>query len=101
MEPKPRFGWSAWNNIREVAPKSFRCGNCGEYISSNHGFEANVNPKVMAYSCHHCGRLNSFEDDGTQVPAPLFGGEVKDVNDNGVHELYNEARKWPAMAFAV
>jgi len=91
------FGSRAWINIHELGPKTFRCGYCSQYVSSDRGYQTqNISTPAFIYACHHCGRPTFFDQDGSQVPGALFGGEVSDIHDAEVEELYNEARKCTA-----
>lgn len=92
------YGWRAWVNITELAPKQFRCGYCGESISSDRGYQTqNINPPALIYACHHCGRPTLFDRDDSQNPGPLYGGDVADITDVSVEQLYNEARRCTAV----
>lgn len=90
------FGMSGWRNQESQSSRRFRCGHCGEYVSSDRGYHTdNVAPPAYIFLCHHCGRPTYFDNDEpeTQVPGALYGAEVLDISDPQVGDLYNEARR--------
>lgn len=88
------FGQSAWQNIGTMGSKSYRCGYCGQYVSSDRGYlTVNITPPAFIYTCHHCGKPTFFDQDGSQTPGAIYGAEVKDIDEESVKQLYEEARK--------
>ncbi|MFA6599185.1 MAG: DUF4145 domain-containing protein [Ignavibacteriaceae bacterium] len=85
-----------WGNINNQSSKEIICGFCNAHIQSEKGYNGVHNPTgrpVQLYYCHKCGRLNYFDEKGTQYPGPSMGEEVLDVTDETVKDLYSEARK--------
>lgn len=43
--------------------------------------------------CPHCGNPTYFNRYGRQIPGAPFGGLVSGINEKGIEDLYNEARR--------
>jgi hypothetical protein len=85
-----------WSGIGTLPSKSYICGNCGNYLASEHGYEASLpiqSNVILAYIyiCHFCFRPTYFDMEGTQIPGSPYGNKVNDVPPE-VENLYNEAR---------
>jgi uncharacterized protein DUF4145 len=83
----------SWRNCETITTKSYKCGHCGEPIASDKGYYTGANPLAYIYLCHNCNKPTYFDSEGRQTPGALYGGEVLDINDPSVSDLYNEARR--------
>lgn len=87
-----------WPSIGILVSKSYICGYCGEYISSNMGFSGKVKTDInigyseSIYVCHSCGCPTFFDYDENQFPGEIYGIDIKDA-PSSVAKLYNEARE--------
>jgi len=81
----------SWKNVSKIQTRNFRCGNCGEKISSQIGFYHESNPNHLIYVCHNCDCPNIFLGD-KRYPGDLYGEEVDNVPKN-ITDLYRESRK--------
>lgn len=84
-----------WQNINTLGSRSYTCGYCGKPLASEKGYFASVEgwaSNAYIYICHHCYRPTFFDKDGNQTPGFKYGNDVLDIDDEGVRELYNEAR---------
>lgn len=88
-----------WPNHVNLNSKSYTCGYCGEFISSEKGFYSNIkidhNTRSFGfvYICHSCHKPTFFDIEGRQSPGAVFGNVVKNISDQGVETLYDEARR--------
>lgn len=89
-----------WHQPGGITSKSYVCGHCGEYISSNQGFydqaEISIEGRSRAhkeyiYICHHCGCPTFFRYDGVRFPGSRYGEDIESIPSQ-VDELYREAR---------
>jgi len=79
-----------WKNTGNIHSNVYRCGYCGERVSSSIGyFSSDSNYRI--YICPNCNRPTYFERD-KQFPSFHFGNDVKNVPDD-IADLYNEARR--------
>lgn len=78
-----------WNAIGNLPSKHYTCGHCGHPIASQLGAAGNG----LIYFCHFCDKPTYFGPSGEQVPGIPYGAQVSDIDDDGVHQLYEEARK--------
>lgn len=84
-----------WQNTVSVGGRKYICGYCSSDIVSNEAFLAGVYPgelQASIFICHFCGRPTFFDYQGSQYPAPKYGGEVEYIPETIVKDLYNEAR---------
>ncbi|MBI4799717.1 MAG: DUF4145 domain-containing protein [Desulfarculus sp.] len=91
-----------WDNLGDVVSRSYVCGYCGEKISSNRGYYGKTEIAARSvganrffaaiYVCHSCSKPTFFQENGYQVPGPVFGSAVKHIPSKEVENLYNEAR---------
>lgn len=85
-----------WRNIMTLESKSYKCGYCGNPLSSEKGWIADCPGRekyYFIYVCHHCSKPTFFEINGSQTPGFSFGDKVEYITDTLVEELYNEARR--------
>jgi hypothetical protein len=93
-----------WDNPapKSLTSKNYICGYCGEPIASEKGFPSVTIGDVYGggkhgeswiYICHFCTRPTFFDFYGKQTPGIAFGGDVKNIEDENVQKLYQEARR--------
>jgi len=80
----------AWINTSTLKSKRFKCGHCGEYISSQVGY-INKGRELVIYICHSCDCPNVFYEN-KRYPGEIFGNEVKGLPED-IKNLYEEARR--------
>jgi hypothetical protein len=87
-----------WSNTSILNSKSYTCGYCNNSLASNVGFfrggleDGRGDTKGEIYICHHCYRPTFFDAARKQTPGIRPGGDVNGITDNGVKNLYTEAR---------
>jgi len=86
-----------WKNISTINSKPYTCGHCGNSLTSEKGYWATIagssGMAMTIYICHFCERPTFFDTRDKQIPGVSFGGDVRDIPDKTVEELYNEARR--------
>ncbi len=90
-----------WTNSHNLASKPYICGHCSHSISSERGYVAhlyddngrNLEIEAEIYVCHFCGKPTFFDFTGEQSPGPKHGHDVSGIDDQGVKDLYEEARR--------
>jgi hypothetical protein len=86
------YNWSA----STLTSYSYKCGYCGEQISSEKGFNASNPSKIKVngriYICHKCHRPTFIDVNFNQYPGPKIGTSVKHITDKNVEDLFNESR---------
>jgi len=96
--PPPRYRLR-WFGVSDVAARQFTCGHCGFSVAPMKGWAAgrseDVNNVAIAwiYVCHNCSRPTFIDNDKTQLPGVAFGDVVRDISDDSVRLLYEEARR--------
>jgi hypothetical protein len=89
----------SWKDLEQLSSRSYVCGYCGSPLASQFGYRAQHDhggahySRAYIYICHFCSRPTYFDDTKEQVPGGTFGNDVRDVTDQAVHNLYNEARR--------
>lgn len=89
-----------WQNIGTHESKNYTCGYCGNSLASEKAFTGTMvinhrNQNVAnIYICHHCSKPTFFDllNDDKQTPGASFGNDVDNIEDEGVKNLYAEAR---------
>ena len=84
-----------WGGIQLLKSKSYVCGHCGNSLASEKGWIAAQDidrGSAHLYICHHCNRPTFFDTSEKQTPGVIFGGDVQDVDNEFVRNLYIEAR---------
>ena len=88
-----------WDKAMGLPPKSYKCGHCGESLSSAQGYLSKGSRKGQnvtdgyIYVCHSCRKPTFFDVyEGTQTPGPIIGNPVKHIPDAEVEQLFNEAK---------
>jgi hypothetical protein len=99
-----RMQWQNTNRGKSsfLPSKSYVCGHCGNPLASEVGYYAlavdasgnAVVSQVLAhiYICHYCDKPTYFDEDGKQIPGSAFGGDVRNIPNEEVKALYDEAR---------
>lgn len=85
-----------WQNVAELASRSFTCGYCGHGVATRVGYYASDAPNNSLRICPHCTKPTYFEAD-KQIPGVAPGTEVGHVPPQ-VDSLYREARNCIAAA---
>lgn len=80
---------STWDKIVDLGPNRFRCGHCGQNVSSTLGYYDPSRHETI-YICTNCSRPTYFGSNG-QIPGSLFGESVKELPVL-IGKLYDEAR---------
>jgi len=102
--PKP-INWKAtnyrWHDIQTVPAKSYRCGYCGDQVTSEKGYpfrdrsNGRIGPGVVV--CPQCSCPTFvYPESGSPFPSAPFGAVVKHVPSE-VASLYAEARDCAAQ----
>jgi hypothetical protein len=82
-----------WLNTGNPSARAYRCGYCGQLVSSNVGWYANGNPQGHVRICPHCNRPTFYVDgDDTLIPGSLPGDEIQHLAPD-VAAVYLEARQ--------
>lgn len=82
----------SWNNLKDLHARVFRCGHCGEKVSSSKGY-FEEDELQFVYICPNCNKATYFDIvSDKQSPGIIFGNDVKNVPDN-IYKLYNESRQ--------
>lgn len=92
----------AWKNIQGVKAKEFNCSFCGKFVASEKGWDASRTGDphiIMAIIriCPNCNAPTLFDPNNKQIPGSIFGTSVKDVPDDSINSLYDEARNAAGM----
>lgn len=87
----------SWNKLETLESRNYICGYCSQPLASEKGWYA-ITPETgrkisYIYICHQCQKPTFFDPKNIQTPGAIFGNDVKDISDNSVQLLYNEARK--------
>ncbi len=91
-----------WQSLHNLDSYSYLCGYCGNSLASALGYSAahfNVpglpsGRHAFIYICHHCQKPTFFNINySEQTPGVKFGNYVKDITDEKVASLYDEARR--------
>jgi hypothetical protein len=86
-----------WNRPEDLPSRSYSCGYCNQPLASEKGWRAvaQSNPGLHAYVylCHACTKPTFIDHEGQQWPGVLFGNVVRDIPEQSVAQLYEEARR--------
>ncbi|MCX6760001.1 MAG: DUF4145 domain-containing protein [Candidatus Nealsonbacteria bacterium] len=85
-----------WQRVDTLKPRSYICGYCGNPIASEKGYFAvnnSTGQQIFIYVCHYCDKATFFDVEGKQTPGFAYGGAVNHIDDAGIENLYEEARK--------
>ncbi len=86
-----------WIKPEHIQSHRYTCYFCANQLASDKGWFARI-PQTGAqvafiHICHFCGKPTFLDQDGKQYPGVLFGEPVKNIEDDSVQELYDEARR--------
>lgn len=83
-----------WLQTQTFRSKDYVCGYCGRSLTSEKGYsiEGVSADAVSIRICHHCSKPTFFNRD-EQTPGSIYGEDVFGIEDQGVKDLYKEARK--------
>jgi len=81
-----------WKGLNDIRAKVFRCGYCGEKVSSAKGyFPAQESHRI--YICPNCTSPTYIDfQNNKQYPGVAYGNKVENVPDD-IEKLYDEARR--------
>lgn len=79
-----------WVGVESHVPQKYRCGHCGELVSSEKGYNS-TDAFQYIYICPNCLEPTYFTKDN-QYPGVPFGSKVKNVPED-IEKLYDEARQ--------
>jgi hypothetical protein len=86
-----------WTNLQDLPSRSFICGYCNHPLASARGWigqwETNSGGLAYVFICHHCTSPTFIDHEGHQWPGVVFGNVVKDIPEQSVADLYEEARR--------
>ncbi len=89
---------SNWYKPQQLNVLSFKCGYCGDKVSSEKGLKIGLHSdgsgsqNGAAYICPSCGGIIFITPSGQQFPQSIMGNSVGNVPDE-LSKLYDEARK--------
>ena len=79
-----------------LASQNYICGYCGNPLASEKGYSAqhsHTGQRRFVFICHQCEKATFFDELGKQTPGTLYGGDVKNIDDEKINMLYSEARR--------
>jgi hypothetical protein len=85
-------------NPQKLEVESYRCGFCGDSVSSERGIRLGEEPDGSGgqvggiFICPRCKGPTLIAPDGTQYPGNVFGNPVANVPED-LNTLYEEARR--------
>lgn len=86
-----------WDHAGTLGSRNYVCGYCGQPLASEKGWFATNkttgHPVAYIYICHQCQKPTFLDINGGQTPGVTFGNDVKDISDQSVQQLYDEARR--------
>ena len=85
------FNWASATTIGRV---TYQCGHCGHKVGPNYGYRASTDTGRHAgiLICPTCTNPTFFDAEKKQHPAVRLGKDVGGITEEGVENLYNEAR---------
>jgi hypothetical protein len=91
-----------WQNAHVLPATVYTCGFCGASVAPDKGWFG-VRPQggqrnATIYICHHCQGPTFIDPNGRRFPGIPFGEDVKDITDDGIATLYEEARRSSAAS---
>lgn len=86
-----------WQQKGSIGSHKYRCGYCGEPLSSDKGYSGhrNISGHVLSEHiciCHSCNKPTYLDYEGHQYPGVPFGNTVSGIDVAEVALLYEEAR---------
>lgn len=84
-----------WAGASGIGSRNYKCGFCGQNIAEQMGFRTQPgNPQSgYIYICHFCKNPTYFDHEGVQLPGPLQGRDIDEIDRPDVKKLYDEARR--------
>lgn len=79
-----------WENLNNISAEVYRCGHCGEKVSSEKGYFSKQDREKI-YICPNCKRPTYISQEN-QYPGVPLGNKVKNVPED-IDKLYDEACK--------
>lgn len=92
------YNWTI-SPIGAVSGENYVCGFCGNSVGPMNGIlgqllvarqRSGITGKI--YLCPVCTQPTFFDGISQQVPVPRIGAEVRNVPEDGIRQLYDEAR---------
>ncbi len=83
-----------WDQVAQSVPSNtYTCGYCGSSVASEKGW-AGYSNRGLIYLCHFCNRPTFIDvvEGKKQYPGTAFGNSVKNISEDSVRLLYEEAR---------
>jgi transcription elongation factor Elf1 len=91
------FGKFLWQDSSKVLSHKYTCAYCNSEVASVFGkyatHETDGRIKRFVIVCPNCSSATYFDETGVQYPAPVFGEPIRNVDDESVLALYEEARR--------
>ena len=83
----------AWQSLKDIEKRQFRCGHCGLNVASDKGYyyASQRYGHKYVYICPNCDLANFFDSNDKQYPGVAPGNEVAHLPDE-LSTLYREAR---------
>ena len=87
-----------WRAVQVIETRSYKCGFCGDKVSSNKGYRFSENQdgsgKILGGMniCPSCMGPTIFTPNAIQYPAIALGNNVRNVPQD-LNDLYEEARE--------
>jgi hypothetical protein len=92
-----------WQNVVQLPATLYTCGFCGASVAPDKGWHAvqrgaGATRVASIYICHLCQGPTFIDPLARRFPGAPFGEEVKDITDDGVATMYEEARRATAAS---
>lgn len=71
----------SWSKVEGIGAKRYRCGYCGEKVSSSIGYYQQ-HSAAKIFICPDCDCPTYFNAHGSQYPGVAFGNKVEHVPEN-------------------
>lgn len=85
-----------WREPKKLPSHSYRCGYCGDKVSSEKGLQtynsSTGRAEAFIFLCPNCNGPTFITPGGEQFPSPIFGNSVSKVPEE-LTKLYEEARR--------
>jgi len=85
-----------WSNAQAYNSISYTCSFCGNPIASNIGYQTKDAVSNIRI-CHFCDCPTFFPTKDQPIPGSPMGNPVKNIDDECLTGLYEEARKCGAV----
>lgn len=84
------FNKKNWFGTTSLEAKNYNCWNCGNLVSSNHGFMSEDGLSKI-YICPHCKAPRIIDYNGQQYPFIIYGKTFNKLPEE-IKKCYDEAR---------